>query len=326
MQASQIPVKFSTPFASSAGGSYITTPIPVTTSTPNRASLTVGFPASTFAAGGAPAGADFNGILNMTSAWAQWIAAAGLVGYDATFQTAIGGYPAGAILVAAGGPYLWQSTVDNNMTDPDTGGAGWKGVTQAPGTSFAPQSIQTLTGSGNFTVPALCYRLQVERWGGGGGGGGGASSNAGSGGGGGAYGLDVLTVTPGQVIAYSCGAAGTAGTTSADGGAGGATTFGTLGSVAGGGGGGHNISSAGSGGAQPTASLGIAGGQGLGTIITGSLYLGGSGGSAPRGGLGGGYAAGTAGSVGSGYGAGGGGGANGGAGGIGQAGAIVVTY
>jgi hypothetical protein len=46
--------------------------------------------------------------------------------YDATFQTAIGGYPIGAIVESLFENLLfYASTVDNNVTNPDTGGAGW---------------------------------------------------------------------------------------------------------------------------------------------------------------------------------------------------------
>ncbi len=130
MQSTAIPSKFPIPFGNNAGSSYIR-PIPEASQvsvTPGAASLYDGFPPLTFipvGAGGVPPfGQDMNGILNEITAWLQWSNAGGPVGYDATFSEAIGGYPKGALIVAAAGGW-WLSSVENNTTDPDTGGAGW---------------------------------------------------------------------------------------------------------------------------------------------------------------------------------------------------------
>jgi len=135
MLVSSIPLRFPMPFAASAGGSYIRV-IPSASQigiTPGAASLTDGFPPLNFtpvSGGGVPPfGQDFNGILNWTSAWNQWQAAGSPVVYDATFSTAIGGYPKGALLNAVTGVGFWSSTVDNNTTDPDAGGANWQQIT-----------------------------------------------------------------------------------------------------------------------------------------------------------------------------------------------------
>jgi hypothetical protein len=98
MQLSNLPGKFNIPFASSAGGGFIRTIPQVATGVPGQASLQAGFPPETFepvAAGGTPPfGSDFNGVLNQITAWNQWVSAGRIVlPYDATFQTAIGGYP-----------------------------------------------------------------------------------------------------------------------------------------------------------------------------------------------------------------------------------------
>lgn len=134
MQASQIPTKFPIPFANGAGGAFIR-PIPQASQIgvqAGAASLTDGFPPVTFtpiAAGGTPPfGQDFNGLLNQITAWSQWQNAGGLVPYDAVFSAAIGGYPQGAMLAGAAPGVVWLSVVDNNVTDPDTGGAGWTGL------------------------------------------------------------------------------------------------------------------------------------------------------------------------------------------------------
>ena len=131
MQSSQIPSKFQIPFANGAGSGYIRQ-IPVASQisvTPGAASLTDGFPPLTFlpeANGGIPPfGQDMNGILNEITAWIRWGNAGAPVVYDATFSAAIGGYPKGAILTSAAGGSWWLSTAENNLSNPDTGGAGW---------------------------------------------------------------------------------------------------------------------------------------------------------------------------------------------------------
>lgn len=137
MSASQIPSKFPIPWANNAGSAYIRS-IPQNSQIGIQncaASLTDGFPPLTFvpsSAGGCPPfGQDFNGILNQISLWSQWQSAGGPIFYDSGFASSIGGYPKGAT-VASSVTFglLWTSTVDNNTTNPDTGGAGW---VQSPG-------------------------------------------------------------------------------------------------------------------------------------------------------------------------------------------------
>ena len=132
MLASSIPVKFPIPFGNNAGSSYIHQ-VPTASQigiTPGAASLTDGFVPLNFqneATGGVPPfGNDFNGILNQITAWSRWQNAAGPVAYDGTFSTAIGGYPKGAFLTTAAGGGWWLSLVDNNTSNPDTGGANWQ--------------------------------------------------------------------------------------------------------------------------------------------------------------------------------------------------------
>lgn len=157
MQASQIPTKFQIPFGQNASGGNIRT-IPVTTTDPDRASQSLGWPPSVFTPEGAggvpPDGRDFNGLDNMLSAWAQWYSIGGPIAWDSTQSAAIGGYPSGAIVgsVTAPGTY-WQSTADNNTTNPDTGGAGW---VSWPGSATVPWSAPPPIGnvtpnSGSFT-------------------------------------------------------------------------------------------------------------------------------------------------------------------------------
>lgn len=157
MQLSQIPTKFQKAFASLAAGGNIRA-IPVTTPDPDGASQELGFPPSTMTAVGAggvpPDGRDMNGVLNNVSAWVIWQAAGGVVQYDAVFQAAIGGYPRYSVIgsVTAPGTY-WQSTADNNTTNPDTGGANWTAWPPSTSVDFSsPPPIGDVTpNSGKFS-------------------------------------------------------------------------------------------------------------------------------------------------------------------------------
>lgn len=131
MQLTDIPSKFAIPFANAAIAPYIRT-IPQTPSgTPGQAALTTGFPPENFspvAAGGVPPfGSDFNGVLNQSTAWNRWQAAGvAFPPYDPSFQSAVAGYPKYACVSSLVSPALvYISIVDNNVTNPDTGGAGW---------------------------------------------------------------------------------------------------------------------------------------------------------------------------------------------------------
>lgn len=133
MQQAGIPTKIPTIWGVSANPPYINTiPVPSQIGIQNgRASFTDGFPPNAFlqqSAGGAgPWGGDFNGILQLMTQWLQWYQAGAPVVYDPAFQSSIGGYPNMAIVQSAKTPgLLWLSTVDNNLTNPDTGGAGWQ--------------------------------------------------------------------------------------------------------------------------------------------------------------------------------------------------------
>lgn len=161
MLASSIPTKFPIPFANNAGSGF-TRAIP--TDPPAQlgaASLQSGFPSACFnppGAGGTwPFGQDFNGILNQISAWAQWFSAGGPIVYDSGFQTAVGGYPSGAVVQSAttAGLY-WLSTADNNTSNPDTGGSNWRSL---GGTGVT----RSLTASGSFTFNANDIAVGLNR-------------------------------------------------------------------------------------------------------------------------------------------------------------------
>lgn len=153
MQASNAPTKSAVPFANS--GTKNTIPVASQIGiTPGLASFTDGFPPLTMtplAAGGVPPyGADFNGILNFLSASARWGQAGGGYTYDAAFSTAIGGYPKGATLVRSDLAGYWLNTVENNLTNPDSGGAGW--VSLGSGIATAAQA-QALTDNQVLLTP-----------------------------------------------------------------------------------------------------------------------------------------------------------------------------
>lgn len=191
---------------------------------------------------------------------------------------------------------------------------------------FAPHSVDVLTATGNWTVPPGVYWVSAEAWGGGGGGGGIGSIGGigGGGGGGGGYARGKFSVTPGQVIACTVGAAGGAGGGGGAGGNGGTTTFGTL-LTAGGGTGGrpNDTGNGGAGGSGTGGAFATSGGSGSAA----SSATGGAGGSASFGGAGGGAGVGPSGN---GNAPGGGGGGRGpssaGSGAAGAAGLIIIEY
>lgn len=128
MQLSNAPAKLTVAFANAGSKNTIPVPsqIPIT---PGAASFTDGFPPLTMtppSGGGVPpSGLDMNGILFDATAPAVWYNAGAGYLWDSAFSTAVGGYPQGARVLMATGNGYWRSTVDNNVTDPDTGGAGW---------------------------------------------------------------------------------------------------------------------------------------------------------------------------------------------------------
>lgn len=151
MQLSDIPAWFAKRFAADATGTYVRT-VPATTVDPAAASMTLGFPPATFTpigAGGVPMdGRDLNGILNYLSAWSQWSGVGGPAPWSSTISAAAGGYPIGAVVLSgtvAGRQY--QSTANNNTTNPDTGGAGWRILVTQPATAG-----ETTTGTSDERV------------------------------------------------------------------------------------------------------------------------------------------------------------------------------
>lgn len=218
MQDSQQPPKIPLPWASSAGPSYITDPVPTPSQigiTNGAASFTDGFPPNCFvpyASGGAgPFGKDFNGLLKQATGGIQWQQAGGAVlNYDGAFQTVIGGYPSGALvwsLTTYG--KIWRSITDNNVTDPDTGGGGW--ATWAPGGLLG---IHYFTSTDTYTPITGTRTAYIRLWAPGGGGGGSNDvGDAGVAGSGGEYreGLFSIVTSSYAVTLAAGGTAGTAG-------------------------------------------------------------------------------------------------------------------
>ena len=161
---SSIPTKTPTPWANTASSpTFVRTP-PVGSQIGIQncaASFTDGFPPLTFtpaSAGGCPPfGADMNGILQLITQWLRWQAAGNAIQFDAAFSSSIGGYPKGAVLAAAAtAGCTWTSTVDNNASNPDSGGANW--LSSCPSNSIGATS----TGSANAQiVTAPPFLLQV---------------------------------------------------------------------------------------------------------------------------------------------------------------------
>jgi hypothetical protein len=95
-----------------------------------------------------------NGILYQMSAVDVWMCAGGGFTYNYAFSASIGGYPKGGrVLMASGGGY-WVSTVDNNVTDPDTGGAGWATIDTSGITALTGDVSATGPGSAAATLAA----------------------------------------------------------------------------------------------------------------------------------------------------------------------------
>lgn len=134
MQLSGAPPKIVEPFAVNAApsgghGGKRTIPVPSQIGiNPGAASYNDGFPPLTMTplpGGVVMSGLDMNGILNEATAIDNWMSAGASFQYDSVFSSAIGGYPKGARLLNAASTGFWTSIVDNNSTNPDTGGAGW---------------------------------------------------------------------------------------------------------------------------------------------------------------------------------------------------------
>lgn len=156
MQLINAPAQLVLPWANAGSKNN---PIPVPSQqgvTPGAASWTDGFPPlcdTPIASGGIPpAMQDMNGGLYQMSAVDVWMCAGGGFPYNASFSTSIGGYPKGARVLMANSAGYWRCIVDNNGTDPDTGGAGW--VPDTPGTAVSSvyASTQQTIAGGTYPI------------------------------------------------------------------------------------------------------------------------------------------------------------------------------
>ena len=289
MELANIPYKFQYQWAQNATSGYVTDPIPVTTAAP-AASQSLGFPPQTaepIAAGGTPPSIeDVNGAYQYITSWLQWLQAGYPILYDATFQTNIGGYPKNAMICSVAYPgVIWQSAVDNNTSDPDTGGANWVSLPVHGELSYFSPGTYT------FVVPIGITRIKIRVWGAGGGGGSAiVVSSAGSGAGPGGYEEGWYSVTPGQSITVIVGSGGIGSTGAFNGTAGGDSSVGSFLSATGGGGGYYSggggqtmVGLPGTGTGGQVSLSGQSGGQGL--TPTSSLLFGGFGGAPPFGSL-----------------------------------------
>jgi len=134
------------------GQSGLINTIPATTIVSGKASFMTGFPAITMAqkalGGLAPDGKDMNGVLNHIDQHTVWQTAGGQYQYDSVFATEIGGYPIYSELQSNDGLTTYVSNVDGNMTNPNTGGAGWlvkSGGAISSGLSIARASISSVS-------------------------------------------------------------------------------------------------------------------------------------------------------------------------------------
>lgn len=83
--------------------------------------------------GKAPKGLDFNGVFYSLSADTVHRQSGKQIQYDATYSANIGGYSKGAIIQSTDLSKFWISTVDGNLTDPDsTSASGWSRFAYTP--------------------------------------------------------------------------------------------------------------------------------------------------------------------------------------------------
>lgn len=146
--------------ASSAGGGFITNPIPETPTGTNAASIQGGFPPVTMqeeiAGGEPPLGQDINGYLFLLSSHTLWVECGQTYQYNATLAAAIGGYATGTILGMADGTGLWLNLGSGNTTNPDTGGPNW-----VPIAAYGSATIATTGGTVTLTHQQAKYGVII---------------------------------------------------------------------------------------------------------------------------------------------------------------------
>lgn len=124
------------PFATSGQRNDILVTNP-STAKPQDASFTYGFPSATMtpksSGGKAPNGKDVNGILYAITTDTVHRQSGKQIQFDATYAGNIGGYAKGAIVQSTDLTKSYISTVDGNLTDPDSSSSkNWNVYSQPP--------------------------------------------------------------------------------------------------------------------------------------------------------------------------------------------------
>jgi hypothetical protein len=162
MQASQTPTLVPLAFAANGTKNVIPEASQISI-TPGAASLNDGFPPLTFtpvAAGGVPpAGADFNGVLNLITASIRWAHGGGRYAFSSTFaaDANVSGYPAGAELMSADLQGAWLSLNDSNTDNPDTG----PGTKWVPSRAYGVTAVTGLTNANVTLTPAQAAKNRI---------------------------------------------------------------------------------------------------------------------------------------------------------------------
>lgn len=133
MEIGNYPPKIPKPFGINAAPADVTYPIPTASQigiTLGAASFNDGFPPACFqqvsAGGKGPLGSDFIGLFKQITAALQYTQAGAILPWDSAFSAQIGGYLKNALVASNTVTGLfWISTIDNNLSNPDSGGAGW---------------------------------------------------------------------------------------------------------------------------------------------------------------------------------------------------------
>ncbi|HFS3338724.1 TPA: hypothetical protein ACHYWJ_004524 [Escherichia coli] len=114
--------------------------LPTTPAGDNSASYEQGFPPITMilkSAGGLPPkGQDMNQILYELSALGRWSSTGALNTFDSEFASEISGYPSGAMLISDDGERIFINTIEGNLSNPNSNGAGWKDVLSYLGLTY----------------------------------------------------------------------------------------------------------------------------------------------------------------------------------------------
>lgn len=154
MNSSDIPSRLLKAFAVNGDKNSIATDSSSTSTSSGTATYDSGFPPITMkaiSAGGIPPGGkDFNGVLYDATNKLKWYDAGGAYPFDATFASAIGGYPAGAVIPSSDFYGFWQNTIDGNSANPENSSGsvtGW-----VPHSFYGPSAVSISTANVTLTT------------------------------------------------------------------------------------------------------------------------------------------------------------------------------